>query len=177
MNAIQSSRGSVQWILLVLFACLFLTWAGYFWYTYFSSKNIPVEVVTSNNTPEKTDSTLKIEFSGKIGKAFMRGSSWDLDLENSMTLPLENTAIYTNSGSRIGIIFPDRSIIRLDANTNISIQKGKEGNIIISLEKGKIMGTHNRTSMRQLKSSYLSWGVSGTYSVNLCGGYQTPSPV
>ena len=138
MNVIQSSRGSVQWILLVIFACLFLTWAGYFWYTYFSSKNIPVEVVTSNNIPEKTDSTLKIEFSGKIGKAFIRGSSWDLNLENSMTVPLENTTIYTNSGSRIGIIFPDRSIIRLDANSNITIQKGKEGNIIISLEKGRL---------------------------------------
>ncbi len=160
MNTIQSSRGSIQWVLLVLVACLILTWAGYFWYTYFSSKNTPVELVNSNNTPEKTNSTMKIEFSGKIGKAFIRGSSWDLDLENNMSIPLENTAIYTNSGSRIGIIFPDRSIIRLDANSNVTIQKGKEGNIIISLEKGRLWA-------RIIGQAWGNWKV-----VISLGGYQ-----
>ncbi len=117
-----------------------LAGSGYLGYSYFSSSNLGYEIPT--NTPfsilgNKTKPKI-VTISGLVGSGFVIGDSGDTLLKNEDTISFDHTVFYTNSESRVALIFSDRSIIRLDANTRISLQTEKNGSITLFLEKGRL---------------------------------------
>ncbi len=140
MSCFLSSRGSIQTVSIILLSCLLIAGSGYIGYHYFLPSNSDNEIIT--NTPFSIPDSKKIPkivtVSGLVGSGFLIGDSGDTPLKNNSTISFDHTVFYTDSESRVALIFADRSIIRLDASTRISLQTSNEWNITISLEKGRL---------------------------------------
>lgn len=140
MSCFLSSRGSIQTVSIILISCLLIAGSGYIGYQYFIPSDTDHEIVI--NTPFSIPDSKKIPkivtVSGLVGSGFLIGDSGETPLKNNSTIPFDRTVFYTDSESRVALIFADRSIIRLDASTRISLQTSNEWNITISLEKGRL---------------------------------------
>lgn len=143
MARIISSQGSIQTIAIVASTCLLLAGGGYYGYEYYStSKEAAIEQIAPVSATEKkviVDTTSKeVLVSGIVGDVFTVTGSGDMILKNEKVVSMEQATFYTTADSRASLIFADRSIVRLDSNTRVSLQKWAEGNIIVSVEKGRI---------------------------------------
>lgn len=142
------SRGSIQTVSIILISTLVVAVGGYFGYQYYLTLDVPKEIVVENITPsplpepEKkiviATSSNDVLVTGVIGEAIMVTASWNILLENEKVVSMDNSTLFTTADSRMVLIFSDRSLVRLDANTRISLQKSKEGNVVISLQSGRL---------------------------------------
>lgn len=101
---------------------------SYYGYDYYTSltKEVVVEQSTSTETKKEVvvDTTSKeVLVSGISGDVFFVGSSGDTLLKNEKMVSLDGSSFYTTSDARMALIFSDRSIVRLDSNTRVSLRK------------------------------------------------------
>lgn len=143
MSILLSSKGSIQWIAIGVSALLLVAGGSYYGYDYYTSltKEVVVEQSTSTETKKEVvvDTTSKeVLVSGISGDVFFVGSSGDTLLKNEKMVSLDGSSFYTTSDARMALIFSDRSIVRLDSNTRVSLRKWAQGNIVVILEKGRV---------------------------------------
>lgn len=128
MARIISSQGSIQTIAIVASTCLLLAGGGYYGYEYYStSKEAAIEQIAPVSVTEKKvsiDTTSKeVLVSGIVGDVFTVTGSGDMILKNEKVVSMTKAIFYTTADSRASLIFADRSIVRLDSNTRVSLQK------------------------------------------------------
>lgn len=143
MARIISSQGSIQTLAIVASTCLLLSGGGYYGYEYYAASQEAPVVQSSPIAEIKkeviVDTTSKeVLVSGIVGDVFVTTGSGDVLLKNEKIISMDRTIFYTTEDSRMSLIFADRSIVRLDSNTRVSLQKWTEWNIIVSVEKGRV---------------------------------------
>lgn len=145
MSLFCSSRGSIQSISLITIAILVLAGAWYFGYNYYISSTTPIAVAPIDTIPIETPTILmkdttsqEVLISGIVGNVSMITASGDIALTNDKVVTLEQSIFYTTTNSRMSIIFPDRSIVRLDSDSRVKLEQWVDGNIIVSVQNGRI---------------------------------------